>query len=287
MILQVNNSFNELPRQVFAIGDVQGCYDSFTQLIDKMRQFVVLGPKEYDSEKDKIVLLGDIVNRGPKSLEMLKYVYDNQDKIKIILGNHDLHLISCYDGFAKNKINETLRPILKHKNCDKWIKWLRNQSILYYDYGCIFVHAGIWPEWTVEQAILKAKKVERAIQRPQTFKAIWGKHLPTPSSAKDCKTKLDRMRFSVKCFTTMRYIDSKGHLVHAPEVPPKAAPKSISPWHKLPSPIKEKIYYGHWAAQGLSISPKRVGLDSGCVWGKSLSAIRLQDHRIISISSRE
>lgn len=271
-------------RNYFAIGDVQGCYKTLRALIKKLKD---KDAHSFDEQKDGIILLGDLVNRGPKSLECLQFAFENQSHISMVLGNHDLLLIALYLGFEPEKEKKDLSRILNHPEIDTWMTWYRSHPLIrkYDEY--LFVHAGIWPEWNVKQATHRARKAEELIQSPEYLNAF-KKRSRSADSYVHCRSKKEKNLFTLRCLTTMRYLDRETHLLaEAASTPPSKAGPRLKAWHRWKSPIKETVVYGHWAAQGLSMEKRHIGLDSGCVWGRSLSALSLKDQSITSIANCE
>lgn len=255
----------------YAVGDIQGCFDEFQKLLEMIH---------FNPLNDTLWLAGDLVNRGPKSLETLRFVRSLGDAAITVLGNHDLHLIACFHGIRKAK--GSLLEILEADDCDEIIEWLCQQPLLHHDksLGYTMTHAGIPHIWSLKKAKKYAQEVSDALQGEQRqlyFDHMYG-DLP------DCWDKSlegpERWRTITNYFTRMRYCDEQGRLEFASKDNADSYPEGFLPWfmHNKPKMKKKKIIFGHWAAlQGNTNSDQYFGLDTGCVWGGALTAMRLED----------
>jgi len=262
---------------VWAIGDIQGCFDAFQALMKKIN---------FDPEVDTLWVAGDLVNRGDKSLETLNYLYSIRDSIHVVLGNHDIALIAAYAGVKKS--NPTIQPILDAPNAKELIDWLRHQPFLHWDYklGYAMAHAGISPQFDFGMAITYASRIEKKLQG-RNYKA-WLKHMNKTSSNKfNSKAKpLDIEKYILSSFISMRFCEDDGTLDFKQKGSAKSTKqfyKKLYPWFTCPSrrSIPLTIVFGHWSTL-VNDSPlnyysdgKVIGLDTGCLWGRKLTVARL------------
>lgn len=256
----------------YAIGDVQGCYDSLMALLKKI---------DYDEQKDTLWFSGDLVNRGPKSLQTLRFIKGLGDKAVSVLGNHDLHLLALYYSNGNKKKSDTLEDILNASDCEELMDWLRHQPLVHRDksLNALMVHAGIPPNWSAKKARKRSKEVEEFIQSPDFkdfFDSMYGNN---PDRWNKSLQGIDRLRIIVNYFTRMRFCTQNGQLDLLTKEGLDKEPQGFSPWFELNRKAKEtRIFFGHWAALEGKADEKNVfALDTGCVWGSQLSAIRLED----------
>ena len=256
---------------VWAIGDIQGCYDSLQKILKKIK---------FDPKKDELWVAGDLVNRGDKSLETLNYLYSIRKSIKVILGNHDITLIAVYAGIKKP--NKTIQPILDAPNAKELIDWLRKQPFLHYDYtvGYAMAHAGISPQFDFGMALRYSKQIEKKLQG-RNYKA-WLKHMFKVSTHKFSPkaNNLDIEKYILSAFTRMRFCDDDGRLDFKQKGEPtnyKVGVKGLKPWFSCPSrkSFPLKIVFGHWSTLGYYQDSNVLALDTGCLWGGKLTVARL------------
>jgi bis(5'-nucleosyl)-tetraphosphatase (symmetrical) len=257
----------------YCIGDVHGCFDELIQLLKIV---------DYNCRYDRLWFVGDLVNRGTKSLEVLRFIR-NQNNVKTVLGNHDLTLINLYDNNADSLDIKELKPILEAPDGKELIEWLRGQPLMYYDeqYNCILVHAGIHPKLNLVNALQYAKEIE-SILRDRRCCIKFLKHFNDKNLIKwsDNLKGLDKYRFIVNTFTKMRFCDLKGNLEFDHTGKINTAPRKYFPWFSIPERKTKniKIIFGHWAAlEGETNEPNVITLDTGCVWGKNLTTLRIDD----------
>lgn len=255
----------------YAIGDLQGCYQDFKCLLDKI---------QFNADKDQIWLCGDLVNRGPDSLKTLQLCYQMRDNLLTVLGNHDLHMLAVISGTIEKKRKDTFHDILESPECDTLAEWLLSCPLLHENDQYVLTHAGIYPGWTLQQARGYAHEVEQVLTNPamrqQFFQNMYGN---IPAHWDESLSSTDRWRTITNFFTRMRLVDKEGKidLVHKESL--ETIPEGLTPWfqwHKR-IPIEKKTLFGHWAAlEGNTHSDQIIGLDTGCVWGNELSAFCLE-----------
>lgn len=256
---------------VYAIGDLQGCYDSFRHLLDKLN---------FDPDKDRLWLTGDLVNRGPKSLKTLRFVRGLGKCAKVVLGNHDLHLLAvAHDiGDSTDRFG-SLAKTLKADDRDELIDWLRRRPLAHYSkkLNTLLVHAGLPPQWSISNTLARAEEVESRLRGKRYVKLLAKLYGNTPDRWSGDLKGRKRLRFIVNCLTRIRMIDKKGRLDFEHKGPPASARKGLTPWFDVDNPDWEgtRIVFGHWSALGLIINPKLICLDTGCVWGRQLTAVQL------------
>ena len=256
---------------VWAIGDIQGCFDSFQELLKKIN---------FNPQVDELWVAGDLVNRGDKSLETLNYLYSIRGSIKVILGNHDIALIAAHAGVKKS--NVTIQPILDASNADELVHWLRHQPFLHWDFtlGYCMAHAGISPQFDFGMALTYASRIEKKLQGGN-YKA-WLKHMFKVSSNKFSAkaSSMDIDKYILSSFTAMRFCEDDGRLDFKQKGAPttlKVEYKGLKPWFACPTRRSStlKIVFGHWSTLGYYQDSNVLALDTGCLWGGALTAARL------------
>jgi bis(5'-nucleosyl)-tetraphosphatase (symmetrical) len=264
----------------YAIGDVQGCFEALQRLLDQVR---------FDVDEDRLWLVGDLVNRGPDSLATLRYVQSLGEAAVVVLGNHDLHLLAVAEGFAKLRRDDTLDDVLHASDRDELLDWLRQRPLMHYDAGCAMVHAGLLPAWSVSRALELAAEVETAL-RAATYRsflaAMYGNQ---PDRWDERLAGYDRLRVVVNAMTRMRVCTADGVMEFEHKGKPAGMPKDYLPWYAVPGRRSRDttVIFGHWSALGLVREPNLYGLDTGCLWGRKLSALRLDDRRVFQSSCRK
>lgn len=264
----------------YVIGDVQGCYEPLIRLLDHIH---------FNEQIDRLWFVGDLVNRGPQSLEVLRFVSNLAISPRITLGNHDLHLLSrLFGAHPPRNDDDTLQAILEAEDGEALGHWLRSQSILYHDtdLDIVMCHAGIAPVWDLEQAKKYARELELAISGSDYqsfFSQMYGNE---PDGWSPDLSGMARLRLITNYFTRMRFCDAEGRLVLHYKGTIANAPPDLYPWFSLPQrrPIDADIVFGHWAAlQGHCPDPRIYAVDTGCLWGGPLTALRLQDRQYFSV----
>lgn len=242
----------------WAIGDVQGCFDSLQALLAHLG---------WRPGGDDLWFVGDLVNRGPKSLETLRWA--RKHDVTAVLGNHDLHLLARAEGKRRAGKGDTLDPILQAKGREKLLGWLRGRPLLHETDDTVLVHAGIPPRWSLGKARRRARAAEERL-RSDGAAAFFGD--PPPAPERDVRT--------VAGLTRMRYVDGDGRPLFEFKGPPHLAPEGHHPWFEHARPDK-RLVFGHWAALGLRVHEGLVGLDTGCVWGHHLTAVNLDTGEVV------
>jgi bis(5'-nucleosyl)-tetraphosphatase (symmetrical) len=260
---------------IYAIGDIQGCYDPFRDLLDAIR---------FNPDKDTLWLTGDLVNRGPKSLKTLRFVKSLGDSVITVLGNHDLHLLALAAGKVRYRNRfETLRKVFKASDCDELVDWLRHRPLAHYakSIDTLLVHAGTYPTWSVEKTLARAAEVEEVLRSDKQRTLLGKMYGNAPAEWSGELTGYERLRFIVNCLTRMRMLTTKMRLNLSHSGPPYRAAKNLVPWYDFEAPAwaGTRIVFGHWSALGLIVLPELICLDTGCVWGRQLTAVRL-DKRV-------
>jgi bis(5'-nucleosyl)-tetraphosphatase (symmetrical) len=261
----------------YIIGDVQGQWRELERLLAKVG---------FDRQRDRLWFVGDLVNRGPRSLEVVRFVKSLGDRATLVLGNHDLHLIGRALGVADARRRDTLDDLLDADDCHALIKWLRRQPLIFRARGCVLVHAGLLPAWSVTTAVRLAREVESVLRSPHA-----GRLLEAYEKGRDARwhTKLEgieRWTVILNALTRMRTCYADGRMELEFNGPPAERPAGTLPWYDFPSRNSSQsfIVFGHWAALGLRTTARYAALDSGCAWGNSLSAIRLEDRQLFSVA---
>ncbi len=256
---------------VYAIGDVQGCYDPLRRLLDAIR---------FEPDKDKLWFTGDLVNRGPKSLKTLRFVSSLGDSVVSVLGNHDLYLLGLFYGaIPRTERFRSLTKLLDAHDADGLVGWLRRRPLAHYDrdLNTLLVHAGTHPDWSVTKTTKRAAEVEAALQG-KSMKALLRKMRGnTPLRWSPELKGFKRLRFIINCLTRMRMITRKFSLNFTHSGSPWQARSNLVPWFEVEDPAwaGTRIVFGHWSALGLIVLPHVVSLDTGCIWGRQLTAVRL------------
>lgn len=257
----------------YAIGDIQGCFTQLQTLLTHIH---------FNPHADHLWFAGDLVNRGPRSLETLRFIKNLPNPAKIVLGNHDLHLLAVVSGKAEQHQNDTLDSILQASDCKQLCDWLRQQKLLHHDpaLGYVMVHAGLAPQWdltTAQQCAIEVEQVLQSEQYPLFFEHMYGNQ---PDLWLPQLTGWERLRFITNCLTRMRFCDREGRLELTVKQNVNNAPADLMPWFTVPNRKNQslQILFGHWAAlQGQAIGKNIYPLDGGCVWGNCLIALRLED----------
>jgi bis(5'-nucleosyl)-tetraphosphatase (symmetrical) len=271
----------------YAIGDLQGCFAELEDMLARVR---------YQPRRDRLWFVGDLVNRGPASLDVLRFVAGLGERAITVLGNHDLHLLAVAHGMAAAKRKDTLETILRAPDAERLLDWLRRRPLLHRDrrLGFAMVHAGLPPQWTLVQAARCAREVERVLvsrRLPALLGAMYGNE---PVAWDAGLRGHDRLRFIINCLTRLRYCDVAGRAAWTEKGPPGSQPPPFRPWYAVPGrrSARSRIVFGHWSTVHLGARQdfRRAHvfpLDHGCVWGGELLALRLEDRRWFRVPSRQ
>jgi bis(5'-nucleosyl)-tetraphosphatase (symmetrical) len=257
----------------FAIGDVQGCFDELQQLLAQVN---------FGKQGDRLWFVGDLVNRGPKSLEVLRFVKQLGNRAIAVLGNHDLHLVTQHEGFERPRKDDTFGDVLSAPDARELVDWLRTRPMMHAEGEYAMVHAGLLPQWSIEKALSLAREVEAALAGPDFRNFLRNMYGSMPDRWSDGLTGWDRLRVIVNAMTRLRFCTRDGRM----ELSAKGAqlPPGYAAWYDLrPQNEATTVVCGHWSALGLKLTPRLAALDSGCVWGGSLSALRLEDRELYKV----
>ncbi|WP_308725321.1 symmetrical bis(5'-nucleosyl)-tetraphosphatase [Metapseudomonas otitidis] len=268
----------------YAVGDLQGCLDPLKCLLDRVA---------FEPVRDRLWLVGDLVNRGPKSLETLRFLFAMRDSVTCVLGNHDLHLLAVAHNVERLKKSDTLREIIEAPDAGDLLDWLRRQKLVHYDEArdIAMVHAGIPPMWTLAKALKRAAEVEEALlddaRLPLFLEGMYGND---PACWDSDLHGITRLRVITNYFTRMRFCKADGTLDLKSKEGADTAPPGYRPWFAHPSRKTrgQKIIFGHWAAlEGKCNEPGLHALDTGCVWGGTMTLLNIDNGQRISCDCKE
>jgi bis(5'-nucleosyl)-tetraphosphatase (symmetrical) len=264
----------------YVIGDIQGCFHSFQRLLQKI---------QFDPKQDRLWLVGDIINRGSGSLEMLRWVYDHQDALVMVLGNHDLHTIAVAEGFVPLHKSDTLQPLLAAPDALQLLTWLRHQPLIYQWQGMLMVHAGLLPQWDVDEAVALAAEVEATLRSNQYRDFLAQMYGNQPAQWHASLQGIDRLRLITNAMTRLRTCTPEGEMNFKFSGQLEDIPDGLMPWFDVPTRRSRDttIVVGHWSALGLQLRPNLYALDTGCLWGGQLTAMRLEDRAIFQVPCAE
>jgi bis(5'-nucleosyl)-tetraphosphatase (symmetrical) len=256
---------------IYAIGDVQGCYAELCRLLDKI---------SFDAQRDTLWFCGDLVNRGPESLQTLQFVKSLGSSAVCVLGNHDLHLLALHHGVHKVSDTSYLQPILDSPQRDELMAWLQGLPLLHYDktHKALLVHAGVHPDWGLSKARKLAAEVETAVRGPaaaEFFASMYG-NKPRVWSAE--LNGLERLRCITNAFTRMRYFNATGKMdFNVASSPRQNLGSGLTPWFQMPAVLRDdiRVFFGHWSTLPVGCYGRCFALDGGCVWGGHLVALRI------------
>ena len=270
-------SFGIYPMTTYAIGDIQGCaaqLDALLELIDA------------ESPDAKLIFLGDLVNRGPESLGTLRKIRALGDRASVVLGNHDLHLLAVAHGIRQPNRADTVMDILSAPDRDTLLDWLRHQAMALRVNDYLLVHAGVLPQWSAVQVLAVAHEVETRLRSNDWVDFLRNMHGNEPARWNDDLQGPARMRCIVNGLTRLRYCTADGTMDFITKESPGNPPPGYLPWFEVPNRQTNDVtmVFGHWSTLGLSLQPNVIGLDTGCVWGGKLTALRLQDRALLQVS---
>ena len=260
----------------YAIGDLQGCFFSFKDLLKKI---------QFNPAHDRLWFVGDLINRGPGSLDVMRWMFDYQSSVVTVLGNHDLHTLVVAEGFVSAHRSDTIQSLLDAPDAPELLGWLRQQPLVHFEHGYLMVHAGLLPEWTVDQAIVLGTEVNLALQAPNYREFLQHMYGNDPKRWDDGLTGWDRLRVITNAMTRLRICSTEGEMEFKFKGELENIPNGYQPWFDLTqrASVNTPIVFGHWSALGLQHKNNVYSLDTGCLWGGHLSAMRLEDRRIFQV----
>jgi bis(5'-nucleosyl)-tetraphosphatase (symmetrical) len=261
----------------YAIGDIQGCYHAFTALLERLK---------FDAKCDKLWLVGDIINRGSGSLEVLRWCYQHQNSLKIVLGNHDLHALAVVHNVKPAHKYDTLQASMDAPDSDALFTWLRHQPLIHTENDFVIVHAGLFPQWTIEKAACLAREVECALQGDNHLYFLRNMYGNEPNAWRDDLAGMDRLRTITNAMTRMRICSVQGEMEFEFKGELQDIPIGYTPWFDAPFRASQsaKIICGHWSALGLRQRENVFALDTGCLWGGQLTAMCLETQEITQVN---
>lgn len=264
----------------YAIGDIQGCNQQLATLVDKIH---AVAPNA------RLLFLGDLVNRGPESLETLRMIraMNLKGKAESVLGNHDLHLLAIAQGISKPSKSDTLNEILNAPDRDELLDWLRHRPMAMFEQNYLMLHAGVVPQWTARQTMDLAREVETALRGPDWPNFLHQMYGNQPAKWDDNLQGPERLRCIVNAFTRMRFCEPDGTMEFSiKESAGSVNPEGYMPWFDLPhrQTADVTVVFGHWSTLGLMMQPNVIGLDTGCLWGGKLTALCLEDRSLIQVA---
>ena len=260
----------------YAVGDVQGCFGPLQRLLKRVK---------FDPAHDQLWSVGDLVNRGPQSLECLRFFYELGDSARVVLGNHDLHLLAVAHGVRPLKRNDTLQPILDAPDCAELLTWLRRQPLLHRDGEYTMVHAGLAPQWTVARAQQLADEITAVLQGNQLVEFLRGMYGDTPACWSEDLQGIERWRVIVNYLTRLRFCTTAGVLDLKSKAGPGTAPPGFLPWFDVPQrkSAGDTLIVGHWAMlMGNTQRDDVIALDTGCAWGNRLTLLNLETRALLA-----
>jgi bis(5'-nucleosyl)-tetraphosphatase (symmetrical) len=257
----------------YAIGDVHGCFQTLQRLLRRIA---------YDPGQDRLWFVGDLINRGPGSVAMLRWGVEQGDRIVVVLGNHDLHLLARAAGVSEARKRDNLEAVLETPDRDDLLAWLRGRPLIHREGELVLVHAGLFPDWTPAAAERLARETEERLRGEKGMKLLAAADQKAAERWREGLGGQERARVALAGFTRLRTVDAEGRLCPDFSGPPLLAPKGCRAWFDIPGrqSAAATVIFGHWAALGLEIGEGIACLDSGCAWGRELTALRLDDWRV-------
>lgn len=263
----------------YAVGDVQGCHAELLVLLRRI---------DFKPGRDRLWFVGDLVNRGPRSLDTLRYVRDLGDAAVTVLGNHDLHLLSLAAGCTHARPDDTLDDILHASDRDALLSWLRARPLVHREGDWLMVHAGLLPQWSAQDAERLSTEVQQALQGPHHAEFLREMYGNEPRTWSEALSGYGRLRLITNAMTRMRVCSVQGELQLRFKGTPDKAPAGLLPWFDVPGRRSADctLVVGHWSALGLRLRADLMALDSGCLWGGALTAVRLEDRSVFQVDCR-
>jgi bis(5'-nucleosyl)-tetraphosphatase (symmetrical) len=257
----------------YAIGDVHGCFETLRRLLRRIA---------FDPRQDRLWFVGDLVNRGPRSLEVLRWAVEQGDRIVVVLGNHDLHLLARAAGVSEVRKRDTLEAVLEAPDGDDLLAWLQNRPLVHRDGDYLLVHAGLFPSWSPEGAESLAREVEKRLRGGRATELLAAGGEKRSHRWHEGLADEERVRAALAGFARLRTLDDQERMCPEFSGPPREAPRGCHPWFSVADrrSAEVTVLFGHWAALGLHLKDRLAGLDTGCAWGRELTALRLEDRRI-------
>lgn len=262
---------------VYAIGDLQGCYQNLLSLLDMIHA---------ETPDARLIFVGDLVNRGPQSLQTLRLIRSLGKRAQALLGNHDLHLLATTNGTRKPHHSDTLDEMVNAPDREELLDWLRHQPLALFEENHLFLHAGVLPQWSAAKTMMLAQEVEQALRGPYWIDFLRDMYGNQPTHWDDSLQGNDRLRCIVNALTRLRFCSVDGIMeLDSKESSSRSLPGYL-PWFDVPQRQTENVtvVYGHWSTRGLILQPNLIGLDTGCVWGGKLTAVRLVDRMLLQVS---
>ena len=261
----------------YAIGDIQGCYHAFKALLVRL---------QFNAKHDRLWLVGDLINRGSGSLEVLRWCYQHQSSIKIVLGNHDLHALAVMHGLRPAHKGDTLQACINAPDSDALFKWLRHQPLMIEENSHVMVHAGLLPQWTIGEALSYAREVEAVLQSDDYPHFLANMYGGLPNQWQADVIGMDRLRIITNAMTRMRICTLAGEMEFVFKGELTDIPAGYLPWFDVPNRLSQAtpIICGHWSALGLRQRSNVYALDTGCLWGGLLTAMNLETRAIIQVN---
>jgi bis(5'-nucleosyl)-tetraphosphatase (symmetrical) len=277
-ILKISNKKTR-PMATYVIGDIQGCCDSLEALVAQLP----LNP-----QRDRLWMVGDLVNRGPKSLKTLRRIISAGARATCVLGNHDFHLLACAAGAKKAQASDTLAGVLRARDHSDLIDWVRHRPLAHAQGNTLMVHAGVLPQWNLTDTLRLAAEVSTRLKSRHWVDFMHELYGNAPAHWSDGLKGNERLRMIVNVLTRLRYLNADGSMDFKSKLAPDRHPNLI-PWFAVKGrkTLKNRLVFGHWSTLGLINTPHLIATDTGCVWGRSLTAIRLEDHQVFTQPSLE
>jgi bis(5'-nucleosyl)-tetraphosphatase (symmetrical) len=260
----------------YAVGDIQGCYASFCDLLAEIG---------FHPERDRLWLVGDLINRGPDSLAVLRWARQHEAALRVVLGNHDLHALAVAEGFVAPHRSDTLTPLLAAPDRDELLTWLRHQSLAYGEDEYLMVHAGVLPQWRSGQVLELAREVESALRGSQYRDFLGHMYGNQPNHWEQELQGMARLRVITNALTRLRVCTAEGEMDFQFKGEMEDIPLGLMPWFDVPDrqATDKTLVFGHWSALGLVLRDNLIALDTGCLWGGQLTALRLEDRRLFQV----
>lgn len=267
----------------YVVGDIQGCFSALVRLLDSVG---------FNPQNDQLIAVGDLIGRGPQALETIEYLYSLGDSFRTVLGNHDLHFLAVYSGIRKLKTKDKFDVLLASPNIDKYIDWLRHKPLaLALDEHTLISHAGLYPQWSIKQALALSQEVSDSLQGKDWQKVLKKMYGDQPNVWDEALTGSSRWRFIVNAFTRMRYMLAPNRLEFNCKDSPDLAPNTLYPWFNIENvnlSSQDSVLFGHWATlAGQTHHPQFIALDTGYVWQQKLTMWQRQNGKKYSVSYQD